>query len=111
MSPILIAVCLSLTSDPGEEKGIDFPQKSNVPPVTPGIPRTKNLGEQIDFYEKRIRQHPHHESRAHPRDEPVHFDARTASYTIRDSFRTFCRSPTAEIREVFEGLRELRRVG
>ena len=40
MSPILIAVCLSLISDPGEEKGIDFLQKSNVPPVTPRIPRS-----------------------------------------------------------------------
>ncbi len=46
---IRIAVCLSLTSDPGEEKEIDFPQKPNAPAVTPGIPRTKNLGERIDF--------------------------------------------------------------
>ena len=30
---------------------------------------------------------------------------------IADSFRTFCRSPTPEMREVFEELRELRRVG
>ncbi len=54
MAPILIAVCLSLSNTPGEEKEIDFPQKSNVAPVTPGIPRTKNLGELIDF-EKSIR--------------------------------------------------------
>ena len=52
MSPILIAVCLSA---PGEEKEIDFLQKSNVSLVTPGIPRTKSLGEQIDF-EKSIRR-------------------------------------------------------
>ena len=52
MSPILIAVCLSLTSNPGEQKGVDFLQKSNVPPVTPGTPRTKNLEKRIDFFEK-----------------------------------------------------------
>ncbi len=51
MSPILIAVCLSLTSAPGDEKEIDFLQKSDVPPVTPGIPRTKSAGKRIDFFE------------------------------------------------------------
>ena len=51
MSPILIAVCLSLTSDSGQGKGVDFLQKSNAPPVTPGIPRTKSRGEHIDFFE------------------------------------------------------------
>ncbi len=53
MSPILIAVCLSLTSDPGEEKGIDFPQKSNAPSVTPGIPQTPSLQNRIDFLENK----------------------------------------------------------
>ena len=38
-------------------------------------------------------------------------DLRRVWYTIRDSFRTFCREPTEEMRAVFEGLRELRRVG
>ncbi len=54
VSPILIAVCLSLTNSPGEKTEIDLLQKSNVPLVTPGIPRTKNLGEQIDFFENKI---------------------------------------------------------
>ena len=39
------------------------------------------------------------------------FDPGHTSYTIRDSFRTFCRAPTVEMREVFEELRELRRTG
>ena len=52
MSPIRIAVCLSLTSDSGEEKGIDFLQKSNAPPVTPGIPPTPADQNRIDFFEK-----------------------------------------------------------
>ena len=39
MSPVLIAVCLSLTSDTGEEKAFYFLQKSNAPPATPGIPK------------------------------------------------------------------------
>ena len=30
MAPILIAVCLSLSNTPGEEKEIDFPQKTNA---------------------------------------------------------------------------------
>ncbi len=50
VSQILIAVCLSLTSDPGEEKGVDFLQKSNVPPVTPGIPPTPSLQNRIYFF-------------------------------------------------------------
>ena len=54
MSPILIAVCLSLTSAPGEEKGLDFPQKSNAPPATPRIPPTPSLQNRIDFFEKSI---------------------------------------------------------
>ena len=41
-SPIVIAVCLSLTSDPGEEKELDFLWKSSVPFVTPGIPQRKD---------------------------------------------------------------------
>jgi hypothetical protein len=60
VSPILIAVCLNLSSPPGEEKSIDFPLKSNVPPVTPGIRRTKNLGEQIDFFERLWHVQPMH---------------------------------------------------
>jgi len=52
VSPILIALCLSLTSAPGEEKGIDFPQKSTAPPVAPGIPPTPRAQNRIDFFEK-----------------------------------------------------------
>jgi hypothetical protein len=33
------------------------------------------------------------------------------NFPILDSFRTFCRSLTAEIREMFEGLRELKQAG
>jgi len=52
VSPILIIVCLSLTSDPGEGKEIDFLQKSTAPPVTPGIPPTPSRQNRIDFFEK-----------------------------------------------------------
>ena len=37
VSPILIAVCLSLTRDPGEELGIDFLQKRIPEFVTPHV--------------------------------------------------------------------------
>jgi RimJ/RimL family protein N-acetyltransferase len=45
VSPILIAACLTLTSHPGNNGGIDFPRNSNAPTVTPGISPTKTLRE------------------------------------------------------------------
>ena len=51
----MITLVVSLSwlgaGDPGEEKRIDFLQKSNVPPVTPGMPPTPADEKRIDFFE------------------------------------------------------------
>jgi hypothetical protein len=52
----VITLVVSLTvlgaGAPGGQEGIDFPQKSNAPAVTPGIPPTPGLQNRIDFFEK-----------------------------------------------------------
>jgi len=50
--PLAIVVCLLAQPATTGQERIDFLQKSIVTPVTPGMPRTKILGEQIDFFEK-----------------------------------------------------------
>ena len=60
----MITLVLSLTllgvGDSGEQRGRDFPRKSNAPPVTPGLPPTPSPhgvteDGRIDFFEKKIR--------------------------------------------------------
>ncbi len=63
--------------------------------------------ERIYFFERRSR--PTQSDRASGvRVSTGLFDPSAASYPILDSFRTFCRSPTPEMRKVFEGLRALK---
>jgi hypothetical protein len=47
----VVGLTLLGAGDPRGLEGIDSLQKSDGSPVTQGIPRTKNLGERIDFFE------------------------------------------------------------
>ena len=51
---LVVSLTLLGAGDLGEQKGIDFLQKSNAPPVTPGIPPTPSLQKRIYFFEKKI---------------------------------------------------------
>ena len=56
MITIVVSLTLLGAGDPGEGKGIDFPQKSIAPPVTPGISPTPSLRNRIEFFVHNLMQ-------------------------------------------------------